>query len=115
MVKKRATGYLLQDIGLVLFLLCVCAMSVAVGKAGEDLLLEFIVMLMATFLAIMLAGFKLSSLAIVTAGFSILGYTAYKIYFAYAYSEEIVPLCYVWIILPIVSVAAMLTFIYGNT
>lgn len=114
MVKKRATGYLLQDIGLVLFLLCVCAMSVAVGKAGEDLLLEFIVMLMATFLAIMLAGFKLSSLAIVTAGFSILGYTAYKIYFAYAYSEEIVPLCYVWIILPIVSVAAMLTFIYGN-
>ena len=78
MVKKRATGYLLQDIGLVLLLLCLGAMALTVGNAQEGQLLEFFVMLMASFLAILLAGFKMNSLAVVAAGFSILGYTAYK-------------------------------------
>lgn len=114
MVKKRATGYLLQDIGLVLLLLCVGAMAVVVGSAGEGQLLEFTVMLMASFMAILLAGFKLNSLAIVAAGFSILGYTAYKIYFSYAYGTDILPICYLWIVLPLLAVASMLLFIYGN-
>lgn len=114
MVKKRATGYLLQDIGLVLLLLCLGAMALTVGNAQEGQLLEFFVMLMASFLAILLAGFKMNSLAVVAAGFSILGYTAYKLYFSYAYSEEILPLCYVWLALPLLAVGAMLLFIYGN-
>ncbi len=114
MLKKRKTGYLLQDIGLVLFLLCVGSMAFTVGYAGEELLLEFVIMLMATFFAILLAGFKLSSLAIVAGGFSVLGYSAYKLYFSLAYSQEIDILCYIWIVFPIISVASMLLFIYGN-
>lgn len=114
MVRKRKTGYLLQDIGLVLFLLCVGGMALTVGFAGKELLFEFVIMLIATFFAILLAGFKLSSLAIVTGGFTVLGYSAYKLYSAFAYHAEISILCYVWIILPILSVGAMLIFIYGN-
>jgi GGDEF domain-containing protein len=114
MIKKRATGYLLQDIGLVFFLLCVGAMAIAVGYAGKDQMLEFIIMLLGTFFAILLAGFKLNSLAIVTAGFSVLGYSAYKLYFYFAYSEEINLLCYIWIILPVISVGAMFLFIYES-
>lgn len=114
MIKKRATGYLFQDIGLVLFLLCIGGMAVSVGNAGKDLLLEFIIMMMATFLAILLAGFKLSSLSVVTAGFSVLAYTAYKLYFFFAFSKEIVLLCFVWTVIPIFAVASMLLFIYGN-
>lgn len=114
MVKKRATGYLLQDIGLVLLLVCIGTMAVAVGNAGEKLLMEFMIMMLASFLAVLLAGFKLNNLAVVVAGLSILVYTAYKVYFFYAYSDEIAPLCYVWIIFPILSVASMITFIYGN-
>jgi GGDEF domain-containing protein len=115
MLKKRKTGYLLQDIGLVLFLLCVGAMAFTVGYAGKGLLLEFIIMLMATFFAILLAGFKLNNLSIVAASFSILGYSAYKLYMAFAYSNEIALLCYIWIIFPIISVGSMIMFIYGNS
>lgn len=114
MIRKRATGYLVQDIGLVLFLLCVGAMALAVGSAGEDKLVEFIVMFLLTFLAILLAGFKLNSLAVVAAGAAVLGYTAYKLYFSFAYSSEIDLICYVWIIFPILSVISMQLFIYGN-
>jgi GGDEF domain-containing protein len=114
MLKKRKTGYLLQDIGLVLFLFCTGAMAFTVGYAGKGLLVEFIIMLMVTFLAILLAGFKRNSLAIVAAGFSVLGYSAYKLYLAFAYSEEIDLLCYIWIVFPILSVGAMITFVYGN-
>lgn len=114
MLKKRKTGYLLQDIGLVLFLLCVGAMAFTVGYGGRSLLIEFTIMLMASFLAILLAGFKLNSLAIVVASFSILGYSAHKLYMAFAYSKEIEVLCYIWVILPIAAVATMIMFVYGN-
>lgn len=114
MLKKRKTGYLLQDIGLVFFLLCIVAMSFTVGYGGSGLLTEFVIMLMATFFAILLAGFKLNNLAIVAASFSILGYSAYKLYMVFAYSKEIVPLCYIWILFPLLSVGAMIIFVYGN-
>lgn len=54
MVKKRTSGYLLQDIGLVLLLVSIGALAVTVGNAAKDELLEFVVMLMATFLAVLL-------------------------------------------------------------
>lgn len=114
MVKKRKTGYLLQDIGLTLLLFCVGAMAVTVGNAGADLFIEFVMMLLVSFLAILLAGFKLNSLSLVASGFAVLGYTAYKLYFSYAYGTDIASLCFVWIVFPIVSVGAMQLFVYGN-
>lgn len=114
MIKKRATGYLLQDIGLVLVLLCIGIMAVTVGNAGEELLLEFSIMLMASFFAVLLAGFKLSSLSVVVAGFAVVLYTAYKLYFYYAMGEDIALLCYVWIVMPIFAVGAMQMFVSGN-
>ncbi len=63
MVKKRAMGYLLQDIGLVLLLLCIGILSVTVGNARNEEQMEFFVMLMASFLAVLLAGFKFNSLS----------------------------------------------------
>ena len=114
MVKKRATGYLLQDIGLVLLLLCIGILSVTVGNARNEEQMEFFVMLMASFLAVLLAGFKFNSLSIVTAGFSVVAYTAYKLYFWFAYSEQIVPLRIVWVAAPLLAVAAMQLFVYGN-
>ncbi len=115
MVKKRATGYLLQDIGLIVFLISIGAMAFTMGNAGsEALLLEFAIMMMGAFLAILLAGFKLISLSVVVAGFEIVAYTAYKIFGVYAYSEPIDWLCYIWIVLPIISVVSMYLFVYGN-
>lgn len=114
MVKKRATGYLIQDVGLVLLLLSLGVLSITVGNAESKEFLEFVVMLMATFLAVLLAGFKFNSLSIVAAGFSIVAYAAYKLYYWFAYSEEIVFLCFVWVTVPLVAVGAMQMFVYGS-
>lgn len=114
MVKKRTTGYLLQDLGLVLFLVSIGALAITVGNAAKEEQIEFVVMLMATFLAVLLAGFKLNSLSVVAVGFSTVAYTAYKLFFLYAYSEPISSLCYVWVTVPFLSVGAMQMFVYGN-
>ncbi len=114
MVKKRTTGYLLQDAGLVLLLLCIGGAALAVGIVEEALKIEFVVMLMGTFLAILLAGFKLTGISVVTGAFEILLYTAYKLFSFFTYAREIEPICYVWIVLPLLSVGAMAAFIYGS-
>lgn len=114
MIKKRTTGYLLQDTGLVLILFCIGGAALAVGGADEILRPEFTVMLMGTFLAILFAGFKLTILSVIVAAFEILIYTAYKLYFSFAYGEIIEWLCYVWLIIPLAAVAAMYLFVYGN-
>lgn len=114
MVKKRTTGYLLQDAGLVLLLLCIGGAALAVGIVEEALKIEFVVMLMGTFLAILLAGFKLTGISVVTGAFEILLYTAYKLFSFFTYARKIEPICYVWIVLPLLSVGAMAAFIYGS-
>ncbi len=114
MVKKRTTGYLLQDAGLVLLLLCIGGAAVAVGSVEESMKPEFFIMLMGTFLAVLLAGFKLTGISIVAGAFEILLYTAYKLFFFFTYSKEIEPICYVWVVLPLLSVGAMVAFIYGS-
>lgn len=114
MIKKRVTGYLLQDVGLLLLLLCIGGAALAVGNVENAMKPEFTVMLMATFLGVLLAGFKLIGLAIVLGAFEELVYTAYKLFYFYAYSEKIEVICYVWLILPLISVGAMIAFIYGS-
>ena len=114
MVKKRTTGYLLQDAGLVLLLLCIGGAAIAVGSVEETMKPEFVIMLMGTFLAILLAGFKLTGISVVAGAFEILLYTAYKLFSFFTYSKEIESVCYVWVILPLLSVGAMVAFTYGS-
>ena len=114
MIKKRTTGYLLQDIGLLLLLVCLGGVALLVANVKDGQLMEFMVMLLATFFALLLAGFKLVSLSVVAAALETLGYTAYKLYESFAHSEPIQPACYFWLVLPILSVAAMQLFIYAN-
>lgn len=114
MVRKRATGYLMQDVGLLILLLCLGGTALSVGIADSSMRLEFVVMMMGTFLAILLAGFKLITLSVVIGAFEELVYTAYKLFYHFAYQEEIEAICYVWLILPLLSIGAMIAFIYGS-
>jgi GGDEF domain-containing protein len=71
-------------------------------------------MLLFIFLAILLTGFKLFGLSIVLSGLEVLIYTAYRLYLFLAYETEIPLISFVWIFLPILSVAAMYLFVSGN-
>lgn len=114
MIKKRATGYLTQDIGLVLLLACILASTLTVGNASAEVYLESLVMLLGVFAAILFAGFKLTSFAVVVAGFEILAYSSYRLFLYFTYYKDIPFICYIWILLPILSVAAMYLFISGS-
>lgn len=114
MVKKRATGYLFQDIGIFLLLATILAGALIVANVDTEIFLESVIMLLAMFVAILFAAFKMDSIAIILAGFQILAYAAYKLFTVYAYGKVIDPICYIWLVLPLISVAAMLMFINGS-
>lgn len=111
---KNSFGYLLQDIGLVILLVCLFAGSMTVSYMDKSMMFEAVLMLLGTFLVILLAGFKLSGLSITMAGIQVTLYTAYRLYLFLSYNTEISIYCFVWILLPIISSASMYMFVYGN-
>ena len=114
MVEKRATGYLFQDVGIFLLLGTILASALAVVNADKGMLMESTIMMLALFVAILFAAFKMNGIAIIVAGFQILAYSAYKLFVLYAYGVSIEWICYVWIILPIAAVASMIMFVSGS-
>lgn len=114
MTNKKSYGYLSQDIGLVLLLACLFAGAITVSFSSDAMFFEAVILLVGTFAALLFAGFKLFSLSCVLAGLEVTVYTAYRLYLFFSYDTEIPLLCFVWIFLPMVSVAAMYLFISGN-
>lgn len=113
-MSKNSFGYLLQDIGLVILLVCLFAGSMTVSYMDKSMMNEAVLMLLGTFLVILLAGFKLSGLSITMAGIQVTLYTAYRLYLFLSYNTDISVYCFVWILLPIISSASMYMFVYGN-
>lgn len=113
-MSKNSFGYLLQDIGLVILLVCLFAGSMTVSYMDKSMMFEAVLMLLGTFLVILLAGFKLSGLSITMAGIQVTLYTAYRLYLFLSYNTEISVYCFVWILLPIISSTSMYMFVYGN-
>ncbi len=114
MVEKRTTGYLFQDVGIFLLLGTILASTLVVANVNESLFMESMVMLLAVFIAMLFAAFKMSSLAVILAGFQILAYSVYKLFMSYAYGMKIELISYAWIILPIAGVGSMIMFVSGS-
>lgn len=114
MTNKKSFGYLFQDIGLVLLLSCLFAGALTVSYAEKTMMFEALIMLLGIFVAILFAGFKLFGLSCVLAGMEVTVYAAYRLYLFLSYDKEIPLLCFVWVFLPILSVAATYLFVSGN-
>jgi len=114
MKKFLDTGYLTQDIGLVLLLACIFTGALTLGNASDELFIESVLMLIGIFTAVIFAGFKLPSLAVAMAGFIILAYSVYRLFLSYTYYDDIPLVSYIWILLPILAVGAMNLFISGS-
>ena len=114
MANKKTFGYLFQDIGLVLLLACLFTGSLAVSYTEKSMLFEAVIMLLGTFGALLLAGFKLFGLSWVLAGLEVTIYTAFRLYLFLSSDKDIPLLSLVWIFLPIFSAAAMYLFMSGN-
>lgn len=114
MVNKKAAGYFMQSVGLILLALCIVAAILAAGNVKSPLKAEFTVMFAGTLFAVVLAGFKLISLAVILGIIEELGYVVYKLVQLFVCLKEFDTICYVWFMLPMFSVGAMLACIYGS-
>jgi GGDEF domain-containing protein len=108
---KKTTGYVLEDLGMLLLLICLFSGTVILSLSPGSQKLEFTLMLLATFTAVMLAAYRLIIPGMVCAGLQVVVYTAYKIFMNYTFAETIEPINYVWLIYPLITVGAMILFI----
>ncbi|WP_394524233.1 hypothetical protein [Lacrimispora sp. JR3] len=114
MSDKKSFGYLFQDVGLVLLLACLFTGAITVSYTPRAMLFESVLMLLGTFTVLLFAGFKMFGIACVLAGLQVTIYTAYRLYLFLSYDTEIPKLSFVWIFLPLLSVAVMYLFVSGN-
>lgn len=105
---------LIQDIGLLVFLVSVFCGALVLYMGGYALIAENIVMLFLTALATILITFSAELAAFVVAGTQITGYTAYKLFNLYNSGTAIKPLSFVWLILPVAAAGAMKIFCMGR-
>lgn len=111
--EKEGYGYLMQDIGMLIFIAIIFVSTLICSNAERNMLLENNIMILIMFLGIVCVTFSKPTLGIIISASQTLIYTVYKLFYAYAYGTEIKPYCYFWIILPVLSVSSMLLFNKG--
>lgn len=105
---------LIQDVGLLLFLISLIASIGVLYAGGSGLLIENSVMLIVTVISIVLVTFFMDIAAFVVVGSQIICYSAYKLFILYEKGTAINIYSFAWLILPIVIVGAMKLFISGR-
>ncbi len=105
---------LIQDVGLLLFLISLIGSMGVLYAGGSGLLIENTVMLVVTVIAIILVTFSMDFAAFVVVGSQIICYSAYKLFILYEKGTAINIYSFAWLIIPIVIVGTMKLFISGR-
>lgn len=109
-IRTKQTESVLQDIGLLVFLAGILAGALVIAASEGQDRIENVVMFFIMGAGILLASYKARYIAVVLGAVQTLFYTIYKIYQAAANGVEISWMSYVWLVLPLLCVAAMLVF-----
>lgn len=112
-LKTTLTGriLLLQNIGMMLFLICLFACTMIVALSPEKFLTQNMVMLLVLFLAVVLVVFRAKYAAVVLTGFQILAFAAYKLFFYVSEHAAIERTAYLWIFLLLGLLGGLILFI----
>jgi GGDEF domain-containing protein len=102
---------LLQDVGMLLFLVCLFVGTMIVALSPSALLMQNVLMLLLQFVTIILVVFRVPSAAVVLTGFQILAFAAYKLFFYLSEHVSIENTAYLWIVLPLGILAGLTLFI----
>ncbi len=105
---------LIQDVGLLLFLMSLIGSMGVLYAGGSGLLIENSVMLFVTVIAVILVTFSMDFAALVVVGSQIICYSAYKLFILYEKGTAINIYSFAWLILPLVIVGTMKLFISGR-
>ena len=109
-IKTKQAESVLQDVGLLVFLGGILAGALVISASEGDARIENVVMFFVLGAGILLASYKARYIAVVLGSVQTLFYTVYKIYQAVANGVEITWMSYIWLVLPLLCIAAMLVF-----
>lgn len=113
MKRRDVSGKTLQDIGIVVMLAALLIISIVCAISGEELLNENIIMTVITFVAVILAAFRVTSFSVIVASIQTMSYMGYKAYSMFVLNNEINYASYFFIVVPGLAVAGMLLFVKG--
>lgn len=113
MNKKDVSGKTLQDIGISVQLIAVFAAVIVSALSSSELVSENIVMTVVAFVAVILAAFRVTGLAIVIAALQTIIFLVYKLYSLFALDKSINTPSYLWVVIPVLAVLGMTMFIKG--
>lgn len=113
MKRRDVSGKTLQDIGIVVMLAALLIVSIVCAISGEELLNENIIMTVITFVAVILAAFRVTSFSVIVASIQTMSYMGYKAYSMFVLNNEINYASYFFIVVPGLAVAGMLLFVKG--
>ncbi len=102
---------LLQDIGMLLFLIALFIGTLITAVSPEELVLQNLLMLVALFLVVVLVMFRAQYAAVVVTAFAILAFAAYKLYSYFSAHTAIESTAYVWGFLLIAMLGGLSLFI----
>lgn len=105
------SGFLKQDIGIFILLAALFTGILATVLAPQERKLEFVILLLLSYMAMLFAAYGMALIAVVCAGLQIIIYAVYKLFAWYAYGTSILTLEFAWLIYPLLLTGAMNLFI----
>ena len=104
-------SFLKQDIGM-FFLIAVLFIGILLMiLAPEERKLEFVILLLISYMAMLFAAFRMTVIAVICAGLQVIIYSVYKLFTCYIYGMLILTTEFAWIIYPLLAVGAMSLFV----
>lgn len=114
MKKEIKMSYLMQDLGLLGFLICIIGVILSIYSTKGDKI-EYLVMFLILCVPILFCIYKMPLFSLAVTGAQTLAYAIYKLYQWSAWNETITTADYVWLFIPAVAMACLQIFVYGMT
>ena len=102
---------LLQDLGILLFMISVAAAALITALGGRDALYQNVAMMLAVLLSSVLLVMRAKVAGSVTAGLTILVFAAYKLYMRFSYAAAIEWTAFLWPFIVLGALGGMTLFI----
>ena len=113
MSKKDISGKTLEDVGISVLLIALFAITIVCSLSDMTLFNENLIMTIVTFIAVLLAAMRVTSIPVIIASLETVCFIAFKIYQVFGLDASIKNLSYVWVAIPGIAVLGMSLFIKG--
>ena len=112
-IRRRRRDTIIQNLGLMVFLFGVVAAAMTVGLSDDGSRTTYLVMFFVMCAGVWLAAYRFRYMAVVVGGLQILIYTVCELYQAIGNGKRFAQADYVWLVLPVCCIAAMILFVHN--